>query len=96
MTEVYRRAQGSAPNSICTFIMNLFQISLIFLAHLFLSSCFLNETLSSDPNTCFELTQHVIHFSEKIVTHDLFISPNYCTVYFTNCPTPLVQVMEKA
>lgn len=69
--------------------MNIFRISFIFLATLFLSSCSLKETVSSVPNTCFELTRHVIYTSNKIVAHDLFISPNYCTVHFTVCPIDL-------
>jgi hypothetical protein len=43
----------------------------------------LNSQVSSPPDTLFELSEHTIQSSNRIVAHDLFVSQNYCTVHFT-------------
>ena len=69
--------------------MTTFRLFTIFLATFFMVSCSLNKQLSSVSDTCFELTRHVIYCSDKIVTNDLYISSNYCSVHFIVSPISL-------
>lgn len=61
----------------------------IFFVLVFLTACSVETQMTTVPNRVFELSRHVMYNGDKIVTHDLMTSPEYCTAHFVVSPIGL-------